>query len=280
MEKKGKDVWALVLPGGGLSCAIVVGIIAALTRMGAIFDIVVASSGDAGTASYLVSGQFDKMSVIWGLPLACKEFINWFRRPVINIDYLIDQIFGQDHKLDLVGLKRSKTKLFVSATNAKTGEVFFFSNHAHWRKWLDILRATKAIPIPWIYGKKVRINGEEYVDGAISAPIGANVQKAIDEGATKIIAIKDISGSGFSSFFLAVYSVFVDKGIRKAILNYCRNKNTCPQAPSGIDVFYIKPDQSPIRHTLDNNLEHIEAAKRKGSRIVENDAELRSFLEG
>jgi len=86
--------------------------------------------------------------------------------------------------LNVEVLKSQPTELFIPVTNYRTGEERYFSNHDD-VDFFEVLRATKAAEIS--YGRPVKIAGQEYIDGALSVPIG--ITKAIDAGATDIIVI-------------------------------------------------------------------------------------------
>ena len=66
-----------------------------------------------------------------------------------------------------------------------------------------MLRAAKAIPV--LFGKKVKIDGDEDVDGAVSNTFEDTVQKAKDLGADVIIAI-DVRESYKQRKFLHITS--------------------------------------------------------------------------
>ncbi|UCD56588.1 MAG: patatin family protein [Candidatus Hydrogenedentota bacterium] len=180
----------IVAEGGGLRASYGVGVVRALIEKFHItsVDIAVATSGSAGTLAYYVAQQFDSLVNIWTNLLTTWRFLSLrnllLGNSVLNIDYLIDVVFKQQDKLDVETLKRQPTELFIPVTNYRTGEAQYFSNYDD-VDFFEVLRATKAAEIS--YGRPVEIAGQEYVDGALSAPIG--ITKAIDAGATDIIVI-------------------------------------------------------------------------------------------
>jgi predicted patatin/cPLA2 family phospholipase len=180
----------IVAEGGGLRASYVVGVVKALIEKFHItsVDIAVATSGSAGTLAYYVARQFDSIINIWTNLLSTWKFLSFrnvlFGNPVLNIDYLIDVVFKQQDRLNVESLKCQPTELFIPVTNYRTGEAKYFSNYDD-VDIFEVLRAAKAAEIS--YGRPVNIAGQEYVDGALSAPIG--ITKAIDAGATDIIVI-------------------------------------------------------------------------------------------
>ncbi len=180
----------IVAQGGGLRASYGVGVVKALIEEFHItsVDIAIATSGSAGTLAYYVTQQFDSIINIWSNLLSTWRFLSFrnvlFGNPVLNIDYLIDVVFKQQDRLDVNALKYKATELFIPVTNYQTGEAKYFSQHDD-VDFFEVLRATKAAEVS--YGRPVKIAGQEYVDGALSAPIG--ITKAIDTGASDIIVI-------------------------------------------------------------------------------------------
>jgi len=180
----------IVAEGGGLRASYGVGVVKALIEEFHItsVDIAIATSGSAGTLAYYVAQQFDSIINIWTNLLSTWRFLSLrnilLGNPILNIDYLIDVVFKQQDRLNVEVLKSQPTELFIPVTNYRTGEERYFSNHDD-VDFFEVLRATKAAEIS--YGRPVEIAGQEYVDGALSVPIG--ITKAIDAGATDIIVI-------------------------------------------------------------------------------------------
>ncbi len=149
---------AIIASEGGISCAYSVGAILALIEK---FDLVnpylvIGSSGSTGTFAYYVAGQYKSIENIWKNLLPSKKFISWKRlHKIMDIDYLIDDIFKKQDTLDVEKIKSSKIKFYISATNIETGNPEYFGNQSN----VDIfeaLRASSAAPI--VYNKLVNIN--------------------------------------------------------------------------------------------------------------------------
>ena len=180
----------IVAEGGGLRASYVVGVVKALIENFHItsVDIAVATSGSAGTLAYYVTRQFDSITNAWTNLLSTWKFLSLrnllLGKPLLNIDYLVDVVFKQQDRLDIEALRAQPTKLFIPVTNYRTGEAKYFSNHDD-VDFFEVLRATKAAELS--YGRPVKIGEQEYIDGALTVPIG--ITKAIDAGATDIIVI-------------------------------------------------------------------------------------------
>ncbi len=183
------DTLAIVCSGGGMRCAYAAGALVALAQECGIVrpDIVVASSGSASGAVYYVAGQYAALTIIWTKLLSPRRFIFLLRVwKMMDIDYLVDRVFAQQEPLDLDALQKTATRFYIPARNPATKEVRYFSN-GDVADILQVLRAAKAIP--FFFGRKVLLQGEYYIDGAVGVSFLETIHKAQALGATKIIAI-------------------------------------------------------------------------------------------
>ena len=104
----------------------------------------------------------------------------------MDIDYLIDEVFKKQDKLDSQKLSLLNTKYYIPATDSNSRTRSYFCNDSS-VDIFEILRATKAIP--FFYNKKVVINGIDYIDGTVSTSFDDALLKARELGATHIIGI-------------------------------------------------------------------------------------------
>jgi len=223
----------IVAEGGGLRASYGVGVVRALIENFRItsVDLAVATSGSAGTLAYYVAQQSDSIINVWTNLLSTWKFLSFrnvlFGNPLLNVDYLIDVVFKQQDRLNVETLKCQPTELFIPVTNYRTGEAKYFSNHDD-VDFFEVLRATKAAEIS--YGRPVKIAGQEYVDGALSVPIG--ITKAIDAGATDIIVISTNpkgfirSRSILERFTTGLFARGFPEGLRQAIESYPKTYNS------------------------------------------------------
>jgi predicted patatin/cPLA2 family phospholipase len=151
------------------------------------FDVVVAASSGACTAAYLVSRQFHLFESIWTKHLHDGRFLDLKRLPtkrsVMDLDFLIHQVFRDLHPLDLQAIRSSRTDFFIVSTDCESGRAAYFD--AHEAPILNALKASAALPIA--YRLPVVIDGRTYIDGGVSDPIP--IQKAIDEGCDEIVVL-------------------------------------------------------------------------------------------
>jgi predicted patatin/cPLA2 family phospholipase len=278
MNKKKKEKLAIVTGGGGMLCVYSAGVLCALGEKLKINpDIVVGSSGNTGNLAYFISKQFKSIKNIWFDLFTSKKFVNLKRiNKILNVDYMVDSIFKKEEPLNILKIKKSKIKFFISMTNYKTGRGEYMNGSC------DILNGIRAsCSVPVVYGKKVKINGKKYIDGSISCGINENIKKAIKEDATKIIVIDDNQKiSMFSILLFGFYSYFVNKNLRKTIKNYCKNyKNEFEIKNKNVKILYIKHCEKLPIWALDNKKENLKKTFQIGYNEVLNNKELKKFLD-
>jgi len=245
---------AIVTSEGGMSCAYSVGVLLALVEKYNFTepDLLIGSSGSTGNLAYYASKQYPSMRNVWQNLLTTKRFINlWRFNKIMDIDFLIDDIFDRDDKFDVCAARQSTTNMLIGVT-AMDGQAVYFSNHDPDVNLLEALRASSAMPV--MYGKKVIINGKRYMDGSLAANINTNVAKARELGATQIILIDNRNHRLAGKIFLNFLSFFVNTGFKKAIAQYL---NSGQSTPDGKDIILISPSRPLPARTLNNNKEAV-----------------------
>jgi predicted patatin/cPLA2 family phospholipase len=280
----------IVAEGGGLRASYVVGVVKALIENFHItsVDIAVATSGSAGTLAYYVARQFDSITNTWSNLLSTWKFLSFrnllLGKPLLNIDYLIDVVFKQQDRLDVEALRAQPTKLFIPVTNYRTGEAKYFSNHDD-VDFFEVLRATKATEIS--YGRPVSIGDQQYIDGALTVPIG--ITKAIDAGATDIIVISPNprgfirSRSALERFTTRLLGGDFPRGLRRTIENHPETYNSILSViKSEVErnernIVFIQPESKIATGTLGNSRKNLMLAIEQGYADACRYEELHSF---
>ena len=183
------------MSGGGMRCAYGAGALLAIAEQYKVAepDILIAASGSAGNSAYYLSEQWESAANIWIQGVTSPKFISFRRRQVLDVDYLIDEIFKKQHPFNIEKIKSKKTKWLLPVTRVRDGATVYLSPKRT-EKVYEYLRAAKATPIA--YGKTVTIDGEEYIDGDFGSETDDLVRRAIEEGADDIVVIENNPGIG------------------------------------------------------------------------------------
>lgn len=178
---------AIICTGGGTRCAFGGGALVALSKELKIQpDIIIAASGNAGSACYFAANQLDEIERIWKKHLVTRKFFFIFRFwKMMDIDYLVDTVFKNLEPLNVAGMNNSKILIEIPLLNKTTKQIEYLDPKQE--EIFEILRASKAMPV--IYGKEVTINGTKYIDGALVTSTEHMIQRALSHGATHIVII-------------------------------------------------------------------------------------------
>jgi predicted patatin/cPLA2 family phospholipase len=246
-----KNIKALVVSGGGMRCAYSAGAVYALAKKYKIHDfhIVIGGSGCTGTLSYYMSEQYESIKNIWKNLLCTKRFIDMFRiSKIIDVDYLIDNIFKKQDVLNELKIYSSKTLYLISSTNYKTGKVEYFSNRDKINVF-DAMRASMAMPV--IYGKIINLKGKEYCDTPNSNSVETNIKRAIELGANKILVIDNGNLDYPTKLGFKLWLLSRKINFRKNYYNELKKiKNII--LPKYVRLFYLKPNKKFGMGLLDN----------------------------
>ena len=106
---------------------------------------------------------------------------------MMDIDYLVDIVFKNTEPLDIAKLKASRILIRVPLLNMQTKQVDYIDPKEN--NTFDLLRASKAMPL--IYGQRVHVDGNIFMDGALVASVEQMINEAELLGATHIIVIEN-----------------------------------------------------------------------------------------
>jgi predicted patatin/cPLA2 family phospholipase len=268
---------AIIMSGGGMKSSFGVGVILALVEKYNITEpfLLICSSGSAGTGSYYISKQYKSISNIWTNLVSSKKFLNLPRlRKIIDIDYLIDEIFKKQDPLKENLIYNSKTKYLISAFNRNTGNIDYFDNKKNMNVF-ESMRATKAMPIAYKINPKIMINNSIYCDSLLSSRPDSHIKKAIESGSNKILIINNIAYKKKGAYKL-LFSIWMSfQGCRKQY--YKNEKKLLNYKPSkDINIFTITPKSKIKITTLNNNINLLSQTINQGYQetIFNNDLEL------
>lgn len=180
---------AVVLTGGAMKCAYTSGALLALQRHFGFTnpDIIIAASGSVPAMLYFITGQYRYIEKLWTDTLGDNhKILGPTHLPILDIDYLVDKISKNETPLDMEKLRDTKIKYLIPLRDAETGDLEYISNNHNYDIY-EVIRASMAVPIA--YGKEVSLGDKKYIDGFYAVTVETLINKAIKEGATRIIAI-------------------------------------------------------------------------------------------
>lgn len=270
-----RDKLAIVASGGGLTCSYSAGSILALIDKYRLTDpdIVIGGSGGAGTMSYYVSRQYQSIRSIWENLLCTSRLVNnWRLWKVMDVDYLVDEIFKKQEPLDTEAIYNSEITFLIPATNVDTGEVRYFSNHEG-ESIFELLRATEAMPLA--YGKVVKIGNSSYCDTFLSASIEPNIQKAKKLGATKIIVLDNTIGNQVTENGLRAWVLTRSSEFRR---NFYKKLEEFKHIEYGSEVFFLRPKGLVEISTFCNDKQCIKHVLEQGYKETMENEELNQFI--
>ncbi|MFN8578647.1 MAG: patatin family protein [Candidatus Sericytochromatia bacterium] len=243
---------ALILEGGAMRSVHSAGALKAFGEMGYshdYFDFVFGASAGACNAAYFLAGQTNEFWKMWSDTLLSKDFVNVKnilsrKKPVLNVDFAIEEVMLKRHPVNVKKILESNTKFYVIATNCSTGQAEYFLNDKE-ETFFDVIKASSSIPI--LYNKSVKIDGIEYMDGALSDSIP--IKKAIELGAKEIYVLLT-RHDGYrkrktlaDSLSATIYKKYPK--IRDSILNRHIEYNECLEVienqKEGIEINIIRP---------------------------------------
>ena len=248
--KKDKRKIGLIIQGGGMRGAFSSGAAQGLDDVGLTdcFDYIYASSSGSCAAAYLLSGQIQKAGSIYWNHLYGLGFIRpWRLSKIMDLDYLCDDLFRNQYRLNRKRLRDSKTLLKVYLTESETGRSEFITN----RDKDDMVSAIKAsCSLPSYYPKPVSLRGRVYYDGNVGKALP--FEEALRDGCTDLLVIATISENAKDSPFLNYFLSFGFKSklremVKTRTLNYQENVEMIfgrKRKLQGLDIYTISPHKS------------------------------------
>ena len=169
----------LILEGGGMRAGFVAGAVMALMDCGLMdFRSAVAVSASVPTLAYCAAGQREEMERVWRDELNTPKLVCYrnipaaslalsARRPVLNIDYLVYDVFRDKYPLDMAALLASGMSCRFAVTRVPEGTLHFLRPLDD-----DIYRVLHAaLAVPGCYPATVCVGTCDYVDGGTVHPL-------------------------------------------------------------------------------------------------------------
>lgn len=176
--------------GGGLRGIYGAGVLDRCIEKGISFDRCIGvSAGSANTASFL-AGQHGRNFRFYTQYAKRTEYMSASnilkKHSYLDLDYIYGVLSnsGGEDPLDYDALMKNPTEYTVVATDAESGEPFYFSKADMRQNDYGILKASCCIPIAC---KAYTVGEKQYYDGGVSDAIP--IEYALDAGADRIVLI-------------------------------------------------------------------------------------------
>jgi predicted patatin/cPLA2 family phospholipase len=184
---------ALVVEGGGMRGVVSAGMAAALESLGLrdAFDVVFGSSAGAMNAAYFLAGQARFGTTIYYEDLTGTKFIDFKRlfsgKPIADLDGLSYEIQQHRKALNWEAIKESRIQLNVLVTTVD-GDLAILNQFHSQLSLLAALRASAAMPAPWVGGGPVVVGSIKGIDAGVAE--GIPLQPAKEADSTHILILR------------------------------------------------------------------------------------------
>lgn len=276
-----KTAW--IFPGGAARTVYTAGVLYSLCEMNFLKpDIIIACSGSAPTSLCYVSGQKEIIKNVWCGCLSSFRFLTFWRFwKIVNIDYLIDDILKKRNPLHLDIVKNSPIDIYFPLTDSKTGKVEYFSNRTQLDLY-EVMRACVSVPLATnlFSFSGIFLKDKYYSDSIATSRFQVHVQKAIQEGAERIIVFDNLPHQIRPPiyFFSTLFTLFRNKKFKQQQLKYIKEiKNFTP--PHGIDFVLISPKEKLQMSHWNKNNKNANRVFNKGYRETLNNQKLLKLYE-
>ncbi|GHF33092.1 patatin family protein [Amycolatopsis bartoniae] len=183
----------LAIEGGGSRGTYSSGMAVELERRGltGVFDDVYGSSMGAITAAWLLSGKAEHGASFWWHPDVLPNVIRpralLRRKPVVDLEFLMDQVYQQWAGLDFASVLESPVRLHPIGTDADTGQAVDLAPHLNSGDELKLaLRGSAGLPL--LAGPLVRLAGHRLLDGGLTEAIP--FRTALRDGCTHVLVLR------------------------------------------------------------------------------------------
>ena len=242
--------------------------------------VLIGASGSAGSCAYFVAGQSKVGRQIWCDLLTDGQMISYRKRPILNIDYLVNTVFKKTVPLDHEAVRHSQIQFLIPVINTETGLIRYVSNELD--EEADVFKtliAAKTVPV--VAGGPQYIDDmkrHRYIDGDIAQQLNQHTRLAKQYGCDQIVVIDNETDYGLSmKLLLWIYYFFAGAGIRRAIKRGLRDHGRDIQDDERIVT--LRPQQPLKMPGLSDKKERVERAYTMGYQDAVNHPRLKALLQ-
>jgi predicted patatin/cPLA2 family phospholipase len=181
----------LAIEGGGMRGVVCGGMVAALEDLGltTAFDEVIGCSAGAIAGAYFIAGQAAFGTRIFYEEINNRKFIDkrrlLMRRPVVSVDFLLDDVCRNNKRLDWQAVLASGTRLVCMASDLDGQHKAQLDGFQEQEALFEAMRASARIP--GVAGPPVVIGGRRHVDGGVYENVPFS--SARERGATDVVVL-------------------------------------------------------------------------------------------
>jgi len=220
-------------------------------------DIIIGCSGSTGTSLCYLADQKEIIKEVWCNSLSTSKFLSFWRFwKILDINYLIDFVLKKENPLNMKKISKSEIVAYFPLTNSKTGEIKYFSNKMGANLY-EVMRASISVPL-WTNLFSIKgnfIDDAFYADSIPASRFELHIQKAVEEGARKIIVFDNWhpEDNPFPYFAKLFTYIVKNKEFKKNQLNYFRRTKNF-SIPKDIEFVKLIPSEklSMNRWNIDN----------------------------
>ena len=273
---------AIITSGGGLKCSFGAGVMLAFVRKFGIQEprILLSCSGSSGTGAYYISKQYKSILNIWGNLLSTKNFVSPSRIwRIMDIDYLIDEVFKKQDPLNTKAVYSSQTHYLIPALNRQTGKVDYFSNKES-VDIFEVMRATKALPLAFKLNPNISLRENTYCDSPLSSSPRTHLEKIVEMGSRKILIVDTSTQSSQINFEYAMFNLWASTQNTNFKRGYTESKRRLEKysLPRDVKVFSISPRAHLPVKTFGNEKNSLRQAIKQGYDETISNIELAEFI--
>ncbi len=183
---------------------------------------------------------------------------------VMNRDFCFNKLVYELDPFDIETYNNSKVEFYAVVTNVESGKAEYIEIKDG-GKDLEYLRASGSMPF---VSNLVEINGNKYLDGAVSDPIP--FKKALDTGYEKIIVIQtrpsDYTKTKSWLPFGLVYKKYPEfvKTAQNAYINYNKTLDLIKKYENDGKIIVLRPSEKIKMRRVEKNLNKLQAIYNVG----------------
>jgi predicted patatin/cPLA2 family phospholipase len=207
----------LVVEGGAMRGIVSLGMLVLLEQLGAssVFDDIYGSSAGAINSAFFIGGQAGMAATVYYNEMLTRGFISYprhlVRRPIVSVEYLLDQVVDSEKPLDWEGVANARTRLHPIAFSTTRLDAVDLSPLESKLDVKEALRASARVPI--FSGPPVTFRGDTYFDATMTRSIP--YENAVQDQCTHVLVLRTRPLGTYRSSPSFIEKAITEPGLRK-----------------------------------------------------------------